>query len=74
MLVIVWHEYSMFDLIFNKDDSFFFEKKKLASSWEAPQENYAKFRIAIHPQWIREFHDNCQIAKCHIGASLIKYQ
>ena len=39
----------MFDLIFIKDDSLFFEKK-LASTREAPQEMDAKFRFAIHPQ------------------------
>ena len=38
--------------------------KKLASSWRAPQEKDAKFRFAIHQQGIRQFHDNCQIAKC----------
>ena len=42
----------MFDLIFNKDDSFFFCKKNLASSCGAPQENDAKFRFAINPQGI----------------------
>ena len=59
----------MLKLIFNKDDSLFFEKK-LASSRGAPQENNAKFRFAIHPQGIRQFNDNCKIAKCHIVASL----
>ena len=49
-----------FDLIFNKD-SFFFEKK-IGSSQGAPQENDAKFRCAIHPQEIRQFHDTCHIA------------
>ena len=48
---------------------FFF---KLASSRGAPQENDAKFRLAIHPQGFRQFHDNCKIAKvpdcCHISA------
>ena len=53
----------MFDLIFKKNDSFFFEKK-LTSSRGAPQENDAKFRFAIHPQGISQFYDNCQIAKC----------
>ena len=38
-----------------------FLKKSLASSWGAPQENDAKFRFAIHPQGIGQFHDNCQI-------------
>ena len=60
----------MFDVSFNKDDSFLCEKK-LVSSQGATQENDAKFRFAIHPQGIRQFHDNCQIAKRHIGASLI---
>ena len=59
----------MFDLIFNKDDSFFFEKK-LVPSWEAPQEYDTKFRFAIHPQGIRQFHDNCKIAKCQTVATL----
>ena len=61
MLVIVWHEYSMLDLIFNKDGSFFFGKK-LVSSRGAPQEIDAKFRFAINPQRSRQLHD--------IGASL----
>ena len=55
--------------IFNKDDSLFFEKK-LALSWRAPQENDAKFRFPIHVQGIRQFHDNCKIAKCQIVATL----
>ena len=59
----------MFDLIFNKDDSFFSEKK-LESARGAPQENDAKFRFAIHPQEIRKFYDNCKIAKCQIVATL----
>ena len=42
----------MLNLIFHKDDSFFFLKKKLALSWGVPQENDAKFRFAIHPQGI----------------------
>ena len=58
----------MLKLIFNKDDSFFF--KNLASSRGAPQENDAKFRFAIHPQGIRQFHDNCKIAKCQTVATL----
>ena len=58
----------MFDLIFNNDDSFFFEKK-LASTWGATQEMDAKFRFAIHPPGIQQFHDNCQIAKCRIVAT-----
>ena len=59
----------MFHLIFNKDDSFFLEKK-IAFSWGASQENDAKFRFAIHQQGIRQFHDNCQIAKCQTVATL----
>ena len=59
----------MFDFILKKDDPFFFEKK-LVSSWGAPQGNDAKFRNAIHPQGIRQFHDNCQIAKCQTVATL----
>ena len=63
-----------------------FLKKKLASSWGAPQENDAKFRFAIHLQEIRQFHDFFQRKKsynynslfqfhkmpdcCHIGAPL----
>ena len=48
-----------------------FLKKKLASSWGAPQENDAKFRFAIHLQEIRQFHDNCKMPDCcHIGAPL----
>ena len=57
--------------IFNKDDIFFFENKKLASCRGAPQENDAKFRFAIHPQGIRQFHDNCKIAKCQTVATLV---
>ena len=59
----------MLKLIFNKDDSFFFQKE-LVSSLGALQENDAKFRFAIHPQRIRQFHDNCQIAKCQTVATL----
>ena len=47
-----------------------FLKKKLASSRGAPQENDAKFRFAMHPQGIRQFHDNCKIAKCQTVATL----
>ena len=47
-----------------------FLKKKLALSWRAPQENDAKFRFPIHVQGIRQFHDNCKIAKCQIVATL----
>ena len=50
----------MFVLIFNKEDSFFLEKK-LVSTRGTPQEIDAKFRFAIHPQGIRQFQDNCQI-------------
>ena len=60
----------MFDFIFDKDNSFFFEKKRLASGRGAPQENDAKFRFAIHQQEIRLFHDNCKIAKFQIVATL----
>ena len=57
--------------IFNKDDSLFYEKKKLASSRGAPQETDAKFRFGIHPQGIRQFHDNRKVPDCcHIGARL----
>ena len=59
----------MLKLIFNKDDLFFLEKN-LASSRGAPQENDAKFRFAIHPQGIRQFHDNCKIATCQTVATL----
>ena len=75
MLVIVLHEYSMLKLIFNKNDSFFSEKK-LASSRGAPQGNDAKFTFAIHPQRIHQFHDNIELQNskvpdcCHIGTSL----
>ena len=47
-----------------------FFKKKLVSSPGAPLEYDAKFRFAIHPQGIRQFHDNCKIAKCQIVATL----
>ena len=57
----------MLNLIFHKDDSFFFEKK-LASSREAPRENDAKSRFAIHPQGIEQFHDNCQTG---LGSSTV---
>ena len=59
----------MLKLLCNKDDSFFFEKK-LALCRGAPQENDAKFRFAIHPQGIRQFYDNCKIAKCQTVATL----
>ena len=45
--------------------------KKIASSLGASQENDAKFRFAIHPQGIRQFHDHCQIAKCQTVATLV---
>ena len=49
----------------------FFWKKNLASSLRALQENDAKFRFAMHPQGIRQFHDNCKIiAKCQTVAIL----
>ena len=60
----------MLKLIFNKDDSLFFLKKKVASSRGTSQENDAKFRFAIHPQGIPQFYDNCKIAKCQIVATL----
>ena len=60
----------MLKLLCNKDDSFLFEKKQLALCRGAPQENDAKFRFAIHPQRIRQFHDNCKIAKCQTVATL----
>ena len=50
----------MLNLIFHKGDSFVFDKKKLASSGGAPQENEltdTKFRFA-NPQGIGQFHDN----------------
>ena len=53
----------MFDLIFNKDDSFF-SGKNLASARGVHQENDAKIRFEIHPQEIWQFHDNCKIVKC----------
>ena len=56
-------------MIFNKDNSFFFEKK-FASSRGTPEENDAKFRFTIHPQGIRQFYDNCKIAKCQTVATL----
>ena len=58
----------MFDHIFSNDNSFF---KKIASGRGAPQENDAKFRFAIHPQGIRQFFDNCKIAKCKAVATLV---
>ena len=36
----------------------------------APQENDAKFKFAIHPQGIRQFYDNCKLAKCQTVATL----
>ena len=58
----------MLKLIFNKDDSLFFFKKKLALSRGAPLEYDAKFRFS---QGIRQFHDNCKIAKCQVVATLV---
>ena len=61
----------MFDLIFNKCDSYFSVRKPLASARGAPQENDANFRYATPPQGIRQFHDNyCQIAKYQTVATL----
>ena len=31
----------------------------------------ARFKFAIHPQGIRQFHDNCQTAKCQTVATLV---
>ena len=59
----------MFGLTFNKDVSFFFNKK-LALTQGAPQEMDAKFRFAIYPQGIRQFHDNCQKVKYQNVATL----
>ena len=47
-----------------------FLKKKLALCWGAPQEIDAKFIFAIHPLGIRQFHDNCKVAKCQTVATL----
>ena len=58
----------MFDLIFNKCDSFFSVRKKLASARGAPQENDANFRFATPPQGIRQF--QFQIAKYQAVATL----
>ena len=58
----------MFDLILKKDDSLLL--KKMASSWGASPELDAKFRFAILPQGIQQFHDNGQIAKCQTVATL----
>ena len=41
-------------------------KKKSASARGTPQKNSAKFGFAIHPQGIRQFYDNCKIAKCQM--------
>ena len=43
MLLIVWHEYSIFDHIFNKDDSFFFWKKFNQETLEMVQHRAARF-------------------------------
>ena len=53
------------DIVICKDSTDY-----LASCQGAPQENDAKFRFAIHPQGIRQFHDNCKIAKCQTVATL----
>ena len=45
--------------------------KKVASIRGASQEIDVKFRFAIHPQGIRQFHDNCQIAKCQTGSDSV---
>ena len=55
----------MFDLIFKKDDSFFYEKQ-LTSTQGAPKEMDAKFKLAIEPihdtsTGIWQFHDNCHL-------------
>ena len=47
-----------------------FLKKKVSVISGAPQENEGKFRFAIHSQGIRQFYDNCKIAKCQIVATL----
>ena len=62
----------MLKLIIDKEDSFIFQKKSLASSRRAPQENDAKFRFAIHQQRIRQFHGSCKIAKCQTAATLAR--
>ena len=57
--------------IFNKDKMIYsFLKIKISVRRGAPQENDAKFRFAIHQQGIRQFHDNCKIAKCQTVATL----
>ena len=47
-----------------------FLKIKISVMSGAPQENDAKFRFAIYQQGIRQFHDNCKIAKCQTVATL----
>ena len=42
----------------------------MASSQGAPQEKETKFRFAIYPQGIRQFHDICQKAMCETVATL----
>ena len=54
MWVAVWREYSMIDLIFNKDDSFFFIKK-LEFTWGARQEMDTK---NLDLQFIHKESDN----------------
>ena len=60
----------MFDLIFKKDD-YFFLKKILASTPEAPQEMEAKFRLASHLRGIQRFYVNFEIARCQTTATLL---
>ena len=60
----------MLKLFFNKDDLKFFFEKKIALSLGAPQGNDTKFRFAIHPQGIRQFHDNYIIAEFQTVATL----
>ena len=50
-----------------------FLKIKISVCRGAPQENNAKFRCAIHQQEIRQFHDNCKIAKCQTVATVKLY-
>ena len=61
----------MFDLILNKDDSFIFEKK-LATSRGVPQENDAKFRFAIHPQYVATLAPVVWLGQCRIFATTVK--
>ena len=61
---------SHFQLSSRARASLSFWKKILESTPGAPQENDAKFRFAHHPQGIRQFHDNCKIAKCQTVTKL----